>query len=207
VPTPHQYLLAFTVAKYTDTRRVSFIKNRDDAVTRGIKSGVLRGDLDTGMPRSSAREIDEYLSGDVDYFINIMLNNSREILIELYSFILCQKYSACDGLTSQRVLAAFQGESAYLEGGLIDASPVSAEQDGHSVLGPIYSFLVDCVRQYYFEYQAEIKTAPRLKSYLAQRTTVNRLRGVVVRRDMVIAQYDAPWKVPGKTFLASLPNL
>jgi hypothetical protein len=207
VPTPHQYLLAFAVAKYTDARRVSFRENRDDAITRGIKSGILRGDPDTGMPRSSPREIDEYLSGDVDYYINIMLNNSREIMIELYSFILCQKYSACDGLTSQRILSAFRGESAYLEGGLIDASPVSADQDGHSILGPIYSFLVDCVRQYYFEYQAEIKTAPRLKSYLAQRTTVNRLRGVVVRRDMVIAQYDAPWKVPGKTFLASLPTI
>lgn len=207
MPTPHQYLLAYSVAKYVDGRRISYNKNRDNAISRGIKNGRLRGDPDTGMPRSSPREIDEYLGEDIDYYINIMLNNSRDIMIELYSFIFCQKYSACDGLTSQKILTIFPEESTYLESGLDDISIISPDQNGHCVLGPIYGFLVDCMRQYYFEYQAEIKAAPRLKSYLAQRATVNRLRGVVLRRNSVIAQYDAPWKIPGKTFFESLPIL
>lgn len=207
MPTPHQYLLAYSIAKYIDARRVSYRENRDTAIARGIKSGILRGDPDTGMPKSTPREIDEYLSGDIDYFINIMLNNSREILIELYSFILCNKYSACDGLTSQKLLTVLPGELSYLENGLDDISVISRNQVGISLLGPSYDFLVDCLRQYYFEYQAEIKTTPRLKSYLAQRSTINRMRGVLIKRNEVISQYDAPWKMPGKTFLDSLPDL
>ncbi|MCJ7639673.1 MAG: AIPR family protein, partial [Euryarchaeota archaeon] len=50
LPTPHQYLLAFAVAKYIDASRVSFRENRDYAIIRGIKSGALKGDPDTGMP-------------------------------------------------------------------------------------------------------------------------------------------------------------
>ena len=207
MPAPHQYLLAYAVARYVDSERISFKTNRDDAITRGIKGGALKGDPDTGMLRSTTREIDEYLTNDTDYFINIILNNSREILIELYSFVLCQKFIACDAITSQGILSSFRGKSIYLENGLTDASSVHPDQDGHSLFGPIYSFLVDCVRQYYFEYQAEIKATPRLKSYLAQRATVNRLRGVLVRRDTAIVQYDAPWKPAGMTFIASLPGL
>lgn len=207
IPTPHQYLLAYGVAKYIDARRVSFRANRDEAVLRGIKSGALKGDRETGTPKSSPKEIDEYLSGDIDYFLNIMINNSREILVELYSFILCSKYSSCDPGMSQAILSSFLGESAYLDSGLLDTASVSTKQDSQSLFGPIYEFLVDCMRQYYFKFEAEIKAAPRLKSYLAQRNTVNRLRGLLVDRDTIIKQYDAPWKIVGKTFIGSLPKL
>jgi hypothetical protein len=207
VPTPHQYLLAYSIGRYVDSRRISFRVNRENAISRGIKNGELKGDLDTGMPTSTAREIDEYLSKDFEYFQNIMLNNSREIIIELYAFIICLKYTSFDAMKSLRILTNLTGEFEYLETGLFDSSSIKPEQDGNNLYGPIYSFIDDCFKQYYFEYQAEIKAAPRLKSYLAQRTTINRLRGLLVRRDSNIALYDALWKITGKSFLESLPNL
>jgi hypothetical protein len=207
VPSPYQYLLAVAIAKYIDSRRVSFRKNRDLAVLRAIQSGALKGDPNTGVPKNSAKEVDEYLNTDADYFLNNMVNNSKEVLLELYSFILCRKYSECSAVTSQAIWASFPAEAAYLESAFLDTISQHRQQDGASLFGPIYEFLVDCMKQYYFQYEAEIKAAPRLKSYLWLRSTANRMRGLVLQRDQSIVQWDPPWKVAGKTFIASLPKL
>ena len=110
-------------------------------------------------------------------------------------------------MTSQRLLSLLSEEALYLEGGLHDVNLISNQQNGKRLFGPTNEFLVDCMKQYYFEFQAEIRAAPRLKSYLAQRMTINRLRSLVVRRDASIKQYDAPWKITGQTFIQGLPEM
>jgi hypothetical protein len=207
IPSVHQFLLAMSIAKYVDGRRISYRSNRQSAILRGIRSGALRGDPDTGHLRSTARETDEYLQSDIEYNLCIMINNMREIIIELYSFLLCRRYRSCDAITSQALLTQFPGEKLFLEKGFHESQHISTRQDGNGFIGSIYEFILDTTKQYYFEYDAEIKAAPRLKSYLAQRSTVNRFRDALLRRNRVIPEYDVPWKVRGKTFLDSLPSL
>lgn len=206
VPSVYQYLLSWGIARYIDQRRVSFKLNRQGAVKRGVRSGALKGDPDTGQCVSTSKEIDEYLSKDLDYFLNSMVNNMREVMIELYSFVLCLKYTECSAQFCQDLIGALPRHKQFLESAC-DANALSAKQDGKSLLGPIYEFLKDCAQQYYFKYEAEIKAAPRLKSYLAQRATINRFRAIIPERNQSTKGYDVEWKKPNRTFVESLPEL
>lgn len=206
-PSVYQYLMAYGITKFINAKRVSFRNNRTDAIKRGIIRGELQGNPETGISTNSDREIDGFLSRDVDYLLNIIINNMKELLIELFSFVLTRKYVACDAVNCQKLLTLFPREAEYFNEGF-DYSAVPAEQqDGKSLFGPIYEFLKDCVKQYYFEFEAEIKAAPRLKSYLAQRETVNRLRELLLKRNKSIRGYDKPWKEIDKTLIDSLPEM
>lgn len=206
-PSVYQYLLSVAIARYVDSRRVSFRTNKADAIRRGIEKGRLRQDPDTGVCTSTSEKIDEYLTEDEEYFLNIMINNMREVLIELFSFVLCRKHVECDARNSQRLLTLFPHEAQYLESGFSQAHLLPINPESPSWMGAIYEFLYYCMKQYYFDYQAEIRSAPRLKSYLAQRNTVDRLRESLIRRNDSIRDYDVPWKTLGKTFIESLPEI
>ena len=205
-PFVYQYLLAYSIAAYIDGKNLSFRANREAAIRRGIDLGKLRSDSMTGKVSSPRKQVDEFLTTDPEYFLNIMINNMKEVFIELFSFVLCRKYGSCNTGTSQKLLA-MPSEAEYINKGFdINVLP-GTHQTGTLLFGPIYEFLKDCVKQYYFEYQAEIKAAPRIKSYLAQRSTIDRLRVLLVNRDNNIREYDTPWKRVGKTFIESLPDL
>ncbi len=205
-PSAYQYLLACGIARYVHDRRVSFIRSKREAISRGMATGTLQRDPRTGTCISSEREIDDFLSHDSEYFINTMINNMREVLVELFSLVLCSKYVICDALTSQKLTTQMPNEAKFFDKGF-DSTLIPTEQEGVVVFGPTYEFLKDCIRQYYFANELEIKAAPRLKSYLAQRSTVNKLRQLVLERNGRIADFDAPWKEVGKAFLESLPDI
>ena len=135
-----------------------------------------------------------------------MINNMREVIIELFSFILCRKYMVLD-VQNIRKIMGMPSEALYLESGFDIGSLPGAKQDGSLIFGPTYDFLKDTLKEYYFEFQAEVKAAPRLKSYLAQRPTINKLRDSLIKRNNNIIEYDAPWKIVGKTFVDSLPDI
>ncbi len=205
-PQAYQYLLAYSIARYIDQRRISYRTIRIDAIKRGIRTRALNGDISTGKCTNSPKEIDLFLSKDIDYYLNVMLNNMREVLIELFSYTLTSKYTTLDAQTSQQLLMNFPFHKAYVTGGYNLADLCENDID-NCVFGPIYDFLVDCLRQYYYEFEAEIRSSPRLKSYLAQRDTINKLRTKLSKRNETIIGFDAPWKKCDKTFIGSLPNI
>lgn len=155
---------------------------------------------------STAKEVDEYLTTDLNYFLNIMLNNMREVLIELYAFVICNKYTEYSAQLCQDLITKLPRHNKFFESSC-DGSLLLTKQDGTSLLGPIYEFLKDCAYQYYYKYEAEIKAAPRLKSYLAQRPTINRFRAIIPERNQTTKGYDVEWKKPNKTFFESLPDV
>jgi hypothetical protein len=194
------------IANYIDARKISSMANRQEAVKRGIQGGVLKGDYETGRCTSPSREVSTYLLSDEAYFIGTMVINMKDLLVELYSFLLSMKYGACDPQTCHKVITQLPRHKEFLESAC-DPTILSCRQDGKALLGPIYEFLLYCVKQYYFENRAEIHASPRLKAYLWQRATVNGLRSLVAKTNEGTRDYDAEWKCPKKTFLASLPAL
>jgi hypothetical protein len=206
IPSPHQYLLAVTAANYISAKRVGWRSNKEEALRRALEQGELEGDLDSGRITSTQREIDEYLERDTDYWLNIILNNMREVLIELMSFALAHRYGDLGAARSRTLLEMSDVKAFHSTAFAPEFLPKEA-QDGESILGPSYAFLQHCVKQYYFENRAEIRSAPRLKSYLWRRSTVRRMRAKVIEEDRAIVDWTPPWKLAGKTFTGSLPNL
>lgn len=119
--------------------------------------------------------------------------------------MLTLRYVTCDAVTCQKIVS-LPAEGEYFRQNF-DSGILPRQQNGTALLGVIYEFLKDCARQYYYANQAEIRAAPRLRAYLAQRTTINKFRQLIVQRDETIRDWDAPWKTLGETFLDSLPEL
>jgi hypothetical protein len=204
-PPVHLYLLVRVVAKYIDSRTISFRRNKEAAVARGVREGVLRRDPQTGRMMSSEEEVNRFLVDDSEYRLNIMLNNMKDILIELYSLVLSHRYGQLDSQLAKRILSSRDVARFVKSGCATEVAPVG-DQDGTKIIGPIYEFLRYSTKQYYFDNQAEIQAAARLKAYLWQRRVVNRMRENVLRLSARIVDYNQPWKPEGKNFFESLPD-
>ncbi|MEM3433434.1 MAG: AIPR family protein [Candidatus Hadarchaeum sp.] len=206
MPTVYEYLLAFVAGKYVDHKRVGWQRNRQEALRRGVEQGKLRVDPISGAIVSSRRDIDEFLASDTEYRLNIVINNMRDILVELIAFLLARRYGSLGPRMSRKLLenpeirdycrTAFSPEAAPME-----------HQDGHRILGPCYAFLRYCVKQYYFENKAEMEAAPRLKAYFFARRVVQSLKELVARTEAEIKEWERPWKPAGRGFVESLPEV
>jgi len=198
-PSAYQYLLSICVDKYIFSRRIPMYINKKMAIERGKKSGAL-------SEKSSDEEVSVYLKDDEEYWLNILINNMREVYIELFSFILSRRYGVLDALTCQKILS-MPAEAEYIKNAFDKKCMPSQKQDGNSIIGPIYAYISYCVSQYFQKYRAEIEGAARLKSYLWNRKTVNKIKDLVIEYDKKVKTYDRDWKVINKTFVESLPDI
>ena len=162
-PSAYQYLLSQVVFAYIDGRRKSFHQNRREAIIRGVEADVIEWDDQNKMPLSPVAVVDDFLAKDTEYFLNTMINNMREILVELFSFILCVKYGDLDAETSSKILSG-KKEKEFLASGF--DMGVFQTDGGSEIFPDIYDFLKYCMQQFSFEYEAQLRAAPRLKSYL-----------------------------------------
>jgi Tfp pilus assembly protein FimT len=205
-PSAYQYLLAFGIAEYIDAMKVSTRLSKKKAIKRGILNGELKGDPDTGRVLSSNEKQSAYLNEDVEYNVDKMIAYMREVLIELFSFVLTKKYASCDPSTCQKIISSTLETEFFRTS--FEADVLSINQNGSSILGPTYQFLKDCIKSYYFANHEEMRAAARLRAYLARRTTINKLRRLIVKRDKRTRDWDDPiWKLRGETFFESLPEL
>lgn len=206
-PTVHQFLLALLTYQIINSNKLSGKKNRENALSRGVQEGFLHADPITNRITSSKLEQDNYLnSRNEDYKINIMINNMNDIIVELFSFALTRRYCKLDPNTSKKLLELDE-VTKYLTSNFFDIYKPADSQDGTKVFGPTYSFLRYVIKQYYYEYKAEINAAPRLKAYLFNRDVVFRLKEKMIYYNQTTKDYDDSWKLSRKTFFDSLPDL
>ncbi len=121
-----------------------------------------------------------------------------------HAYVLVKRYGPLHGLKCRNLLKV-ESEKIFVDRALDGEAFDDPDRDKWMPF--IYGFIIYALRQYLYTHDAQLKAAPRLKSLLAQRNTVTKLRGFVdkyinTRRDM-----DVEWKKPGLTFLESLPDL
>jgi hypothetical protein len=205
-PSVHQYLLAYGISQYIDGRKTSTRQSKANALQRALEEGELEGDPSTGLVRSSPEDQGKYLNRDAQYNVDRMINYGREVLIELFSFVLSLKYTSCDAVTCQKIIALTNLREYFRFGCQTDLIPVV--QDGNAILGPTYDFIRDCIRSFYFAHDEEMRAAPRLRAYLGRRSTINDLRRTIVNRNRSTSDWEDPtWKLRDRSFLDSLPDL
>lgn len=202
-PSVHAYLLAYTIFQYIGEMTPSFGQNKDEAIERGVQQETLERD-GQGRVISSEDKINQFLSEDGEYRLNIMLANMKDITLELYALVLAAKYGNIDGQLASKILTSSE-MSDYISSACSPEKLPGTDQNGSAVIGPIYGFLRYCTQQYFYANQAEIQAAARMKAYLWQRKTVNKMRESVLKMSPRIADFDINWKARGKQFLDSLP--
>ena len=204
-PPVQTYLLAYVIAEYIRSMTLSFQLNKEQATERGVQQGVLNRDIQ-GRLVSNDDEINRFLFEDGEYRLNIMLANMKDVTLELYALVLASRYGNIDAQLSNKILTS-EEMSSYVASDCSPEKAPSPDQNGKSIIGPIYGFLKYSAQQYFYANQAEIQAAARMKAYLWQRKVVNKMRENVLKTAGKIAEFDINWKPRGKDFLESLPEL
>ena len=202
-PDVYQFLLSSCIGAYIDSQKISYKKNRDQAIARGKSSNDLVPD--ELSDHVSVVEIDNYLSSNHDYRLNRLIHNARELIIELFSFTLTRRYGPLSGVTASNLLN-IDCEKSYVQ----EAFNVKAfeDEDKDRWMPYVYGFIRYVLSQYMILNDAKIIAAPRLKSFLAQRATINELRKqVVYYSEYVPRETDLQWKKPNLKLMESLPAL
>lgn len=202
-PSVHAYLLAFVISKYIDSKTISSHQNKEDALARGVREGSLKKD-NQGRITSPDEDVNKFLADDGEYKLNIMLSNMKDITIELFALVLSSRYGNIDAQLATRILTSSE-LTEYVSSACAPETAPGPEQNGQKIIAPTYAFVRYCTQQYFYANQAEIKAAPRIKTYLWHRRIVSKMRDNVIKLNAKIVEYDEVWKPRGKRFFESLP--
>lgn len=205
-PSVSQYLLAHTVASLAKQRRVGFRKNRAEAIQRLSRKGRIRVD-GAGKPIEDAVTVESELNKDEQYFMGIVINNMQDVIIELYAMILCLKYGSLQDQKCGAILK-YPPIRVHVENPHAVIEDDAKRATSKHVLNLIYEFIRFSLEQFVVKYGEVIRAQPRLKSYLAQRNTVDTLRSFLLEvNEQKVPNWVDTW-CPGKcSFIDELPDI
>lgn len=142
--------------------------------------------------------------------INNIINNSKEIFVEMFSFILGKRYGFGYEV-SKKLLNSSTFRQLVTKPDYIDFIK-SMKRDNNNILYSIFEFIKHVLKQLFleeikFDYIASI----RKKTYLARSEFVTRLKQHIINIDSDEGFREVmglgKWKIPNKSFIDNLPDL
>lgn len=202
-PTAEEYLLSFLIRKFIKTYAVSPSENKRDAIKRGILKGELR-------ESDSILQQGNYLSKDIDYMINNIINNSKEIFVEMFSFIYAKKYGFGYEV-SKKILNFPCIKELYIKPNY-KIFIKNMEKDQDNILYSTFEFIRYVLKQLFLnEIRNDYISAIRKKTYLASIDFVAKLKQYIITIDSDESFKEVigigKWKKSNKSFISNLPDL
>ena len=96
-PEPVQYLLSYLIFEFVRAYLPSPRSNKAECIQRLKDTGQL-------ADNAPAEDIDKALMGDEDYVLNQILYNMKEVIVELYAWILIKAYGPLNADTAGKIL-------------------------------------------------------------------------------------------------------
>jgi hypothetical protein len=213
-PSAEEYLLSYLIWKFVKEYAPTTLANKALALERGVCEGLLKRSS-TGKITDPPEKQAEYLINDTEYMVNNIINNSKEVLVEMFSFILVRKYGY--GFDIARKILKTASFSTLVQkpdlkafitdiGNKRDSKDVSIKDN---LLFCIYEFLKYAIGQLYFDIKSDYIAAPRRKTYLASQKYTQKLKKKILE---INDSPDFPaqlkdFKKPNKNIFDSLPNI
>jgi len=206
-PGAHQYLLAASVAAYMRATSISSYANRRLALQRGLESGKLKGNAETGTVTSSSADQAAWLAKDQQYLFNTYLINMEDVLVELFAFTLARRYGGLTPATSRQILR-LPDFDFWQRSGFHVAPELLRESYPDGPMIRTAEFVRWAAKNYCGQNKFQIDAAPRAKMYFGRRDTVKAMREVLLESDSISKQSVFPWKPEtNRSFLDTLPAL
>lgn len=138
-----------------------------------------------------------------------LMANMKELLVEVASCLLVQRYGALEQETCLKLLARFD-VSEYFEVGEIrevaQAAAHAKDFQGTELFARIFSLLKFAAGQFWLEKRQMLLSTSRIRTVLLRRDIAAEFKGKV-REVGELRFSEKAWKPQGKTFLESLPEL
>jgi hypothetical protein len=148
---------------------------------------------------------------DSEYVLNQILSNMKEVIIELFAWILVRTYGPIDQLNAQKILTLKGLGSLYanpdfksLVKELSEAEPT--DKLNNSLYVGI-EFIIEAVRRWKSVYGREYLASQRRIRFLHSAKTIEQFKEYLQQTNEETKTFGYSWKRPDTTALASLPKL
>ena len=203
-PEPGQYLLSHLIFEFVRAYLPSPQANRGGSIT------LLKG---TGKitHNSSAEDINKALMDDEDYVLNQILYNMKEVIVELYAWILIRAYGPLDADTADKILQLPGIRDLYAApdfksfvNNLRRTDLVDSLEN--NLLFTCFEFIKEAVTRWKSTHEQEYSASQRRIRYLHSAKVVEQMKDFLSKTDEDTKRFGYPWKQPQTNFLDSLPN-
>ena len=204
--TADEYLLAYFLWQFAKCFVPSPQSRRESALRAGVEAGKIDGA--NGEITSSQKKQDEYLAEDFDFQTWRLMDNMKEVLVEVATQVLARKYGPLDNVMCSLLLSSFDGKNFLTTANVQQVATHAASAKDLSetdVFARIFCLLRFVCGQYWEDKQKTLASS-RLRLVLVRRDTTSEIKRILWETNER-KRLDRPWKQEGKTFLESLPNL
>jgi len=202
-----QFLLAFTLWQFTRFFIPSAQKYREIGLEEGVRAGKLK--KSGGSVVNSNTEKDEWLASNSTFQTWRLMANMKELIVEVGSQLLSRKYGPLTGELCKKILESFDASEFIRTNDIRDVAQQAAgasDMEEKDVFGRIFELLRYSTTQFWVDKQTILQATSRPRTILLGRDKAADFKQLVWEVNERKA-LDRPWKVEGKTFLESLPNL
>jgi hypothetical protein len=204
-PEPVQYLLGYLIFEFVRAYLPSPQANRAECITR-LKSTRKITD------NSSAEDINKALMEDETYVLNQILYNMKEVIVELYSWILIKAYGLLNVDTAGKILQLPGIRGLYATP---DFKPFVTnlrredffENREDNVLFTCFEFIKEAVTRWKSIHEQEYLGQQRRIRYLHSTRVVEQMKDSLNKTNESTRRSEYEWKPPRISFLQSLPKL
>lgn len=206
IPQAEEYLLSYLIWLFIKEYSINPRDNRNQAIQRGIKAKKIKADIN-GKPTSSTEDVAKFLATDDEYMVNNIINNMKEVYLEMYSFILTQKYG--DGYKIAKTLLSKEPFLSLVNNPNIKHYILKMEKDRENLLYSIYEYIKYVLRNLYMSIESEYAASSRRKSFLANKSFIQKLKRKIVEIDQKenFRKSIEDFKEINKSFINSMPDL
>lgn len=205
-PTAEEYLLSYLIWQFIKQYSVSSTAAKREGLERGVKKGKLNKNVE-GIITNTKEDQAKYLVEDTKFMVNQMINNSKPVILEMFSFIWALKYD--HGYEAARKvlknptfkeLASRPDFSSYIK---------TMNKATDNILYSTYEFVKYVLHHLYAEIRGDYIAASNRKRYLATTSFIQSFKKKIKELNEAdyFISYSAKWKEMGKSFVDSLPNL
>ena len=202
-PTPEQYLLSYIIYEFIKAYLPTHHLNKTSCNQRLMNSGKI-------TDKSSAEDINKAMMGDNEYVRNQILLNMKEVIVEMYSWILCKTYGPLVEDTAKKLLK-LKGFSDLFQAPDFKTYVIELkEADSHkkdNILYTCFEFTREAVKRWQNIHAVDYLASQRRIRYLHSSTTIESMKTFLDETNEQTREVVYLWKPEGKKFLESLPSL
>lgn len=205
VPEPTQYLLSYLIYRFIKSYLPSPQANRSECVARLKGTGAI-------ATNPSAEELNTALMANEVYVRNQILYNMKEVIVELYAWILIKVYGPLNADTAARILQLSGIRDLYQTPDFRSVvrnlrTEEAPENLLHNVLFTCFEFIREAVNRWKSEHEKEYLGQQRRIRYLHSIRVVEQMKDTLNNTNESTRQFGYDWKPPKIEFLKTLPEL
>ena len=204
-PEPVQYLLSYLIFEFVKAYLPSHQANRARCIARLKKAREI-------TDNSSAEDLNKALMEDRDYVVNQILYNMKEVIVELYAWILIKAYGPLNADISDKILQFPRIRDLYEtpDFKLFVNNLHKTDSPGDlkdNILFTCFEFIKEAVKRWISIYKQEYLAAQRRIRYLHSADVVQQMKEFLSQTDEDTKEFGYSWKHREISFLQSLWKL